>query len=50
MYIKYESINVRLIGHVSTIPMSSLLLDATAQDPWPFKSRRSLRATSNLYI
>ena len=29
---------------------SSLRSDATAQGPRPFKSRRSLRATSNLYL
>ena len=29
---------------------SSLCSDAIAQGPWPFKSRRSLRCTSNLYF
>ena len=35
------------LGHLVA---SSLRSDATAQGPRPFKSRRSLRATSNLYI
>ena len=42
--------DLRDLKGLGPLVASSLRSDATAQGPRPFKSRRSLRATSNLYL
>ena len=42
--------DLRDLKGLGPLVASSLCSDATAQGPRPFKSRRSLRATSNLYV
>ena len=42
--------DLRDLKGLGPLVASSLRSDATAQGPRPFKSRRSLRCTSNLYL